>query len=142
MSALLSSITTTASSGGGLIMPAFTTKFSNRITLKTGANSSIYPANVADFWDAIDVDYNASGYQTTKLVAATGQTSNQTIVNVSGAGVLTNVVTPQLNGTGVVTITVTIDGDVKTFVSPSLLSSSRYFIGFFLGYRFLDAAGG
>lgn len=119
-------------SSAQLVMPSTTSVGSSNITLKNAGASS--NASLAAFWTAIDLSHTAQGWESVKLAAA-ADTTEQTIVDVSGLGVLTHVVSPELSGSGVITIRVTTDGEVNTFVSPTIATGARFCIGDFKGWE-------
>ena len=120
-------------SGGGLIMPSWTTNQDSGVTLKDGISTGNL-SNLAAFWATIDVSHTDKGYESVSLSCA-ADTTEQTIVDISGSGVLTHAMSPAPSAVGVITIRATIDGIVKTFTSETLsgANASRYMIGHFIG---------
>jgi len=118
-------------SGGGLIMPIYTTITSGALYMKT-AKATTVAANAAGFWTEIDVSHTAAGYETVKLAAA-ANTTEQTILDITDAGVLTHVVAPALSGAGTMTIRVTADGTETTYISQTLGTQGRFILGQIIG---------
>jgi len=117
---------------GGLIMPSFTSRSSNGLTLKV-AGATLGQDSTTAFWDAIDLSHTKQGWESVKLAAA-ANTLEQTILDITDKGVLTQVVAPRLSTNGTMTIRVTADGTVTTFISETIDSNTRFCIGYILGY--------
>lgn len=120
-------ITVGSSGGGGLIMPQGAGIVTASIRMKT-AQATETSADQAAFWAAIDVSHTPAGYESTKLAAA-ANTTEQTILDITDAGVLTQVIAPELSGAGTMTVRVTVDGTLSTFVSETLATGQRFFVG-------------
>tara|TARA_R110002020_G_scaffold445824_1_gene657771 strand:+ start:1561 stop:2409 length:849 start_codon:yes stop_codon:yes gene_type:complete len=124
-----------------LVMPSISIQELN-LKLKS-TFSNVFSSAVSSFWSEIDASHTTFGYESVSL-SATSDTTEQTIVDVTGLGVLTHVIAPVLSGTGTMTIRVTIDGVVKTFISESLLigsNSHRFCIGDFQNTEPTGSAG-
>lgn len=113
--------------GGGLIMPQYNP---GQVYIKAAEGSATGASSVA-FWDAINLPHTEFGFESVSLVA-TSDTSEQTIVDISGQeGVLTHVLTPAMAIAGVMTVRITKDGKVLTFTSPSYAGATRFCVGHF-----------
>ena len=120
---------TVGGASGGLTMPHYSTKNSGALQLKT-ALTTVVADNVAAFFTALELDHSSKGWETAVL-STVADTSEQTIVDVSGDGVLTHVVSPVLSGAGTVTVRVTAGTEVTTFVSENIDAVSRFLVGHF-----------
>lgn len=107
---------------------------SSQLQMKDGL-SSVELDNAAAFWTALSASYTNQGYESVPLTT-TADTTEQTIVDTTGSGVLTHVIAPALSASGTMTIRVTKDGEVFTFVSPTLTGADddRFLIGQLLGH--------
>lgn len=117
-------------SGGGLIMPSSSYISISAIGLKSAAGTLSF-ADASGFWTAIDLSHTPLNYETVKL-AASADTTEQTILDITDSGVLTHVIAPALSGSGTMTIRVTVDGTVKTFVSQTMAAGGRFCLGAFI----------
>jgi hypothetical protein len=108
--------------GARLIMPQVTNaQVSISIKTATGIAATL---GVAGSYTAIETDHTPVGYDTATLSQA-ADTTEQTIVDLSGSGVLTNVVSPPITAGGsTMTIRVTIDGTVTTFTDVLVTAAS------------------
>jgi hypothetical protein len=130
MSELLSSI---VGGGGSLFIPQ-TSIAASTVSLKASTGAE-YTSNESGFFTSgIDVSHTEQGWESVSMTA-TGDTTEQTVIDTTGAGVLTHVMTPTMVATGVMTIRVTIDGVEKVFTSSSISSGVRFCIGGFLTGR-------
>jgi len=125
----MSGVTSTDRGGEAvLIMPSLAMATTNDLFIKNiGVVST---AEAAGYWTAIDLSHTSLGWESDKLAAA-ANTTEQTVIDVSGNGVLTLVVAPELSGSGTMTIRVTADGVVSTFVSETIGTGQRFLIGHF-----------
>lgn len=117
-----------AGGGAGLYLPE-SARLGSLLDIKTSAGATA-SSEVAAFWTAVDLSHTFLGWESVKLSAA-ADTTEQTIVDTSIPGVLTHVVAPELSGSGIMTIRVTINGDVKTFVSETISATDRFCLGMF-----------
>jgi len=108
---------------GGLIMPQRTSLLAD-IEIRTSP-TAFSNLSLAAAYTAIELDFTPFGFDTATL-QQTSDTTEQTVIDVSGqSGVLTNVVSPSLvSGGGTVTVRVTVDGSLKTFIATLVTSNS------------------
>jgi len=119
-------------SAAALIMPSSAVAATTNLTIKDSA-AGVSTANTAAFWTAIDLSHTSLGYESDKLAAA-ANTTEQTIVDISGEGVLTHVAAPELSGSGTMTIRITADGVVTTYVSETIGTGQRFLVGHYKGW--------
>ena len=118
-------------SGGGLIMPELSVE---DVDLTMKSDVAVTPNSaLAAFWTAFDLDYTIFGWTTASLNPVSN-TTEQTIVDTTGQGVLTHVVGSALGASGFLTIRITIDGVLKTFISPTIPDEQRFILGHFMGW--------
>lgn len=111
----------TKTGGGGVLTFPYEIGRSSNIAMKENiAVSTLISA--AGFKTAWDIDRSELLIKTASLVAS-ADTTEQTVIDVSGSGILTHVIHPELSASGTQTIRMTIDGEVLTIVSPTLASS-------------------
>lgn len=122
--ALLSSILNSGS--GNLIMPEI---IASQVWIKRSTLADEL-ADASLFWAVIDSSKTSRKWESVSLTP-TADTTEQTIVDTTGEGLLTHIAASELSGSGTMTIRITIDGTLKTFISPTIGINTRFLMGAF-----------
>lgn len=111
--------------GSGFIFPHYIAP-SGRIALQS--NGSAVKADSLAFWTAVSLSKTLAGYETDRLTGAL-DTTEQTIVDISGGGgILTQIISPRITS-GTLTIRVTTDGNLETFTVVIGATTARVCMG-------------